>query len=81
MRTKRKKEEIERQINGLKGIRGDLPKIDAFGENNHEKIDAQIDVLNGVDPDDIFEEYDGQYEEEIHEALAWLDGCVKDDLF
>jgi len=75
----RTKEEINRQILGLEAMKTWLPKYSAFGTNNHKNIDAQIDILNGTDIDDM-EEGDWENEDEDNDAYQeaeiaqyWLD--------
>jgi len=44
----RTEEEIQRQINGLENMKKVLPEVDFFGNNNHDQINAQIEVLQGL---------------------------------
>lgn len=87
---KRTKEQIDRQIEGLKKMKDWLPEFDMFGNGNWEKIDAQLDVLEDKkEPDDFYvdesaEEYqdgDNDVYFEATRAADWLDGSEKDDLF
>ncbi len=82
--------EIERQINGLKAEKETLPEFSFFNDNNWERIDAQLDVLEGLkEPDDFYiDETSDEYEEGDNEvyfaavaADEWMDGLRKDDLF
>lgn len=86
---KRTKEEIARQIEGLKRMKKSLPEFSAFGDKNWEKIDAQLDVLEGLkDVDDFyidetaeeFEDGDNDIYSAAEEAEEWLNGNA-DDLF
>ena len=86
---KRTKEEIARQIEGLKRMKKSLPEFSAFGDKNWEKIDAQLDVLEGLkDADDFyidetaeeFEDGDNDIYSAAEEAEEWLNGHA-DDLF
>lgn len=86
----RTKEEVKQQIEGLKNQKIVLPEFSMFGDNNWEKIDAKIDVLEGLkDPDDFYEdETSDEYQDgdndlffAAEEAERWLDGESDEDLF
>lgn len=49
MKTKkvRTEEEKKKVINALKEERERLPKYSLFGDNNHKRIDNQIEAING----------------------------------
>jgi hypothetical protein len=88
--SKRTQEEIDRQIEGLKKMKDTLPEFSHFGDNNWEKIDAQISVLRGHStPDDYYvdegmDDYqDGDNDTyfEAEAALFWLNGENDEDLF
>lgn len=87
---KRTKKETLRQINGLKASKKSLPKYSVFGDNNWEKIAAQIAVLEGRHNANhyYFDETSDDYEEvenEVYFAAAraedWLNGSRDEDLF
>lgn len=72
--------EIKRQIEGLEIMKNNLPEVSAFGHNNHEQIDAQIDVLQN----DNYEEYknaEDRIESACYDVKMWLDGEMEEDLF
>lgn len=79
-------DEINTQIEFLKGIKDKVMKYTFFGENNHAAIAAEIEVLEkgrGQDPaqgeDWVWQQY-GENEDCRHErdhaleATRWLDG-------
>lgn len=83
-------EEINRQIEGLKKMKITLPEFSAFGDKNWEKIDAQLDVLEGKkEPNDFYEDESAEeYQDgdnDIYnaavEAEEWMDGNSDEDLF
>lgn len=87
---KRTGEEIQRQIDGLKAMKKELPETTFFGDNNWERIDAQLDIIECLkDADDFYiDETSDEYEEgdnDIYfaavDAENWLDGEKEDDLF
>lgn len=90
MKKAKTQKEIDRQIEGLKKMKTTLPEFSFFGDSNWEKINAQLDVLEGKrEPDNFYkDEHSEEYEDgdnDIYfaavEAQDWLDGQRKDDLF
>jgi hypothetical protein len=86
----RTKEEIQRQIDGLKKDKEKLPEYSMFGDNNWERIGNQISVLEGkLDPDSLYvDEGNEDYEDgdndlyfSAQEANDWLCGSTDEDLF
>ena len=84
------KDEIDRQITGLKQMKESLPRYNLFGGNNWSPIEAQISVLNGTATPDKFyedesaEEFEDGDNDIYHEAVAakeWLEGGREEDLF
>lgn len=86
---KRSKEEIQKQIDGLKRDKEKLPEYSKFGDPNWQMIDAQLSILEGREDIDDFEEdedllNDGLPDEIYNAAQAasdWLDGLTDDNLF
>jgi hypothetical protein len=83
-------EEIARQIDGLKKMKETLPEFSMFGDSNWEKIDAQLDVLEGKKEADEFyidetaeefEEGDNELYFAAQEADDWLNSQHNEDLF
>lgn len=81
-------EEIKRQMKGLRNMRRRLPAYSDIGTPNHEIIDAQLNIIEGIeDLSDIdegdWEEMDAQNEvyRGAEEADQWLDGDRDEDLF
>lgn len=71
------KEEIDRAVLGLEELKKTLPEFSFFGDNNHEAIDAQIEVLKdgSMDDQDIYDKcYDGHTENAAFDAKSFLDG-------
>lgn len=80
---KRTAEEILAEIERLEALKPGVRKITAFGDNNHEAIEAQIEVLReSLSGDDIDLAWgdagSGEYSEHLHfEAIAaadWMNG-------
>jgi len=74
------KKEIQTEIKALKAVRPKVRPYSAFGDNNLEQLDAQVDVLeNNLDNNEIYNKYDrSQYSEETVsaalDARQWIDG-------
>ena len=84
----RTKDQISRQISGLKKMKEWLPETSLFGEPNWEKIDAQVSILEGEVDFYDFDEGDWDEMDDINkiyiaaeEAQQWLDEETDDDLF
>ena len=80
MSNQRTPEEIADELKWLKDNKGRIVKVTAFGENNHDAIDAQIEVLNeGMSEEDCYsagEDY-GWSDRELGSAVGaaqWLAG-------
>jgi hypothetical protein len=74
------KDEIVRQINGLQNQRKNSPKINLFGTDNWQPIDAKISVLQGASLDGYA---NATYEVKMaaHQAHTWLETDMENDLF
>lgn len=86
---KRTQDEILRQIEALRRCRQRIPEVSFFGGNNHEKIDAQISVLEEKSSADDYyvDERSEEYEDgdndtyfEAEKAEMWLNGQTDEDL-
>jgi len=70
------KKEIEKQIEALKTVRPKIVPKSTFGEDNLERLDAQVAVLEKLmDDEDIWDRWDD--EDIISHALdarRWLEG-------
>lgn len=77
----RTKEEVDRQIDGLKKMKSTVPEFSKFGDNNWEKINAQLDVLEDLkEPDDFYIGHNDVYNAAV-EAEEWMNGEDNEDLF
>lgn len=85
----RTQDEIRRQVELLENKKINLPRLNAFGDSNWEKIDAQIEVLEGrATPDDFyidetsdeFEDGDNDVWSAADEAAEWLKNPNASDL-
>lgn len=81
-------EEVKKQIEGLTKMKEWLPERSGFGTPNHEKIDAQISILDGSkDVTDIdegdWDEMDEQNEiyRAAEDADEWMNETREEDLF
>ena len=77
----RTKDEINRQIKGLKKEKEDLPEFSMFGTNNWKSINAMIEILNGNKSSEHFEFADQEVENAAYDAENWLNEERDDDLF
>lgn len=69
-------EQIEAEIKALEVCKEYVPKSNLFGENNHRKLDLQIEYLKeGIDTssDEYFEMEDWE-RMAIYEAESWKEG-------
>lgn len=82
-------EEIKRQVELLGKEKTTVPEFSAFGDNNWERIDAQIDVLEGRakaadfyedETSDEFEDGDNDIWGAAEEAELWLENPNAPDL-
>jgi len=74
------KKEIQKQIEGLEKIKPKVRETSAFGDNHHDAIDMQINVLKeDLSEDEICEggEADNVRDAAIS-ARQWLDGEYTD---
>lgn len=74
-------EEIEKQVLGLQEMKKTLPQINFFGDDNWEKIDAQISVLKKEKTIDDFDEEEEELYNSVAMADEWLCGFYNEDLF
>jgi len=90
MSKPRTQPEIDIQIKGLEKMKETLPRKSFFGDDNWEKIDAMIAVLQGTKvPDDFYiDEHDEDYEDgdndvwsDAERAERWKKGEEDEDLF
>ncbi len=88
----RTKEEITRQIAGLKEMKKRIPMHSAFGDNNHLAIEVQLDILEGKSTLSDYDEFDSDthwFDEDdlefartsAEEADHWMGDTKKEDLF
>ncbi len=72
--------EIDAEINALDAAKAWAPHYTMFGDDNHAKIDLQIEFLKG-DIDTTageFEEFSDDEQSAILEAKYWQDGDEKE---
>ena len=78
MKTKdRSAEEIQAEIKALEACKAYAPKENIFGDNNHQKIDLQIETLKGeIDTtcDEFEEEMTDDEKSACFEAVYWMEG-------
>lgn len=84
------KDQIEKEIQTLKEMMPNVRKTSMFGDNHHDAIDAQVEVLKeDLDEDEIDQRYGGTDDETSAEkplnvlesaldAFNWLSGEAKD---
>lgn len=74
--SKKTEEEIAAEIARLEEAKQFAPKRTMFGDDNHEKIDRQIEYLRGdIDIDaPEWDDFSQPEQSAIMEAQAWADG-------
>ena len=74
--------EIAAEIATLKKMKPDVRKTSMFGDNHHDAIDAQVDVLERkLTLDQCWDEFADDRENvqsAANEAAEWLDGSTDD---
>jgi len=73
--------EIEKEIKWLEENKPNIRRFNGFGENNHEKVDAEIDVLKNRRTEmqiySIYESFDSIHEDDAEaESHAELDAAL-----
>lgn len=59
-------EEITTEIATLKAMKPNVRKTSSFGDNHHDAIEAQIEVLeNGMSTDEIYDKWETTDDEDI----------------
>lgn len=78
---KRTQQEIDHVIFMLDKQKQKLPNFSAFGDNNWDAIDEQIEALkNQDDEDDIYEKgLSDHAENAAMAAVQWLNGDIEED--
>lgn len=74
-------EQIKAQVEGLEAMKTTLPEFSAFRDPNWEAIDAQIEVLEGRETADTYEEEHEYVASAARDAQDWLDGYSDENLF
>lgn len=78
----RTKEEIQRQVDGLKKSKERLQQNGGmFAKQSIGLIEMQIDILTGKDSYSGYEDADPQIESCAYETDQWLQGENDEDLF
>lgn len=79
------KKEIHKEIKALKDIRPKVRPRSAFGTDNLEQLDAQVDVLeNNLGNEEIYDKYDRcKFGEETFsaalDARQWIEGKSEEE--
>lgn len=78
----RTKDDIQKQITGLKDMRFVLPEFDIFGDSNWAPIDAQIDVLEEIkDVEYLFTTISYNCRVAAKKAVDWLNSDDSTNLY
>jgi len=81
------KKQIDAEIKKLKNVKPRVPHANYFGDDNYEKIDAQITVLQeGLTENDVYDRFDDPEEPDktcdlvsnARDAAMWLIGEAED---
>ena len=75
----RTKEAIQQQIEELLALKPRVRQFTLFHDDNHEAIDAQIEVLqDNLDIDSIYDKFESEaVQSSAIEAREWLDGVYE----
>lgn len=73
--------QIARQVEGLRAMKSTLPEFSTFGDPNWESIDAQIEILEGRETAEDYEDEHETVASSARDAEDWLTGYSDDDLF
>lgn len=71
--------EIEAEIKALEACKSYIPSKTIFGDDNHRKVDLQIEYLRGeidITADDEWNDYNDDEQSAIMEANDWTDGQI-----
>lgn len=72
------REEISKEIEQLKQMKPNVRNKSMFGDDHHEAIDAQIEVLKErLDTDEIYDQFEDGESNVLDSAVAareWMDG-------
>ena len=80
----RTQEQIDEQIKGIESMKEWLPEYSAFGDNNWEAMDLQIEILKGnttSDDIDTDEDEDSTLYNSALDAEEWLNNDNADALW
>ena len=81
MATEKTPEEVNAEILALEECKKYAPKRTAFGDDNHRKIDLQIEALRGdidTTADEFEEDFDDDEQSAILEAIDWMEGQIEE---
>jgi hypothetical protein len=70
-------EEVQAEIRALEACKEYIPRRTMFGDDNHRKVELQIEYLRGdidVTADDEWNEYSDDEQSSIMQAKDWEDG-------
>lgn len=75
-------QQIESEIKALEACKTYIPRHTAFGDDNHKKLDLQIEELReGIDDtDDEWNDYSDGEQSAIMEARYWKEGDEDESL-
>ena len=74
-------EEIQAEIKALEACKTYAPKHNAFGDDNHRKLDLQVEALKGeidTTTDEFEEDYNDDEKSAILEAIDWMEGQIEE---
>lgn len=70
--------EIDAEVKKLKAMKPTVRKTSLFGDNHHDAIDAQIDVLKNRMSEDYaegcYEDYEDNVRDAVRDAAQWMAG-------
>ncbi len=77
--------EVEKEVAKLREMKPTVLRTSSFGDNHHDAIDAQIEVLKeSLDNDDIYDRWGSSEDEDEDrphnildaalDAMGWMDG-------
>jgi hypothetical protein len=77
-RSKPTQADIDKAIKLLQDLKEKMPKRNTFGENNHELIDLEIQVLEGKLNEDNIYDHGDMIASQLLDCIEWRRGDSKD---
>lgn len=79
-----KNKSIEVALDKLNALKKRLPEYNAFGDNNHAIINAQLDMIENYEELDVLVDHyelTDMQESDLYTTQEWLNGEITDEEF